>query len=144
MTGAQLLQQRLLQHGHATKAHRLYARILEHIAHRLPGMSPQRVVDMALRRCAPPVALRRVRVAGTTYPVPALLSLHRGWSMAATWLVEGARRHQRRRRVQGGFAQSLATLVVDTCHGHGYACDQYVETLRGAQAHRASLRYRWW
>jgi small subunit ribosomal protein S7 len=120
----------------------LYTEMLRHVAQRLPSQVPQRVVAQALQRCAPPVRLRPIRVAGTTYPVPAVISLSRGVSVAAGWLVEGARRQQRRRG--GPLALHLATLVVETVQGQGYACAQYTETLRLAQANRAYLRYRWW
>lgn len=129
-----------MRHGKAHGAMALVVETLRLLGQR-SGRSPLVVFQEALTQCTPGVALRPVRVAGTTYLVPQMLSPHRAQGYGLRWLVQGARA---RRRGGQSLAWALAQECWEASQGQGHARGRCVETHRMALANRAFVRFRWW
>ena len=96
----------------------------------------------AINNVKPSLEVRRVRIAATTYTVPAVIQKGRQDTLAIRWLLEGAKR----RRKRGGlsFSQSLTQELVDAYNKQGHALQKRDQLHALAESNRAYVRYRWW
>ena len=86
--------------------------------------------------------VRKVRRAGTTYSVPAILSVKKQESLALKWIIESAK--QRKKTSSFTFSQCLASEILEASKKAGHARLKRDELHRLAEANRAYIRYRWW
>ena len=100
------------------------------------------LVSRALENVTPSLEVRKVRVSGSTYLVPAVLSKKKQETLALKWLVESARK----RREKAGFPLPvcLADEIGDAFRKTGAARQKRDDLHRLAQLNRAHVRYRWW
>lgn len=96
----------------------------------------------ALKNVMPSVEVRKVRVAGATYLVPAILSKKKQENLAVRWLIESARKRQNTSRYE--LAKCLSDELFDAIQGQGLARQKRDELHRVAEANRAYIRYKWW
>lgn len=90
----------------------------------------------------PNLEIRKVRVAGSTYSVPAALSKKRQETLALKWLIEAAKKRQRNSNLE--FSTCLAEEIFDASKKLGQARQKRDDLHRQAQLNRAYIRYRWW
>lgn len=124
----------LTRGGHGPRAQRLWRDTMG-----ILGCQAEQVVYTALANCSPAVEVRRVRVAGTTYQVPKLVTPHQAYTRGLRWILQGAARRRQR-----SSAQALAQEFLEAAQGTGWAHTQCVEMHRLAEANRAYSRYQWW
>jgi small subunit ribosomal protein S7 len=98
--------------------------------------------SLALQNVMPTLEVRKVRVSGSTYLVPAILYKKRQESLAMKWIIEAAKKKQKSSK--SNFAQCLADEVYDASKKLGQARQKRDDLHRLAQANRAYMRYRWW
>jgi len=96
----------------------------------------------ALKNVMPSVEVRKVRVAGATYLVPAILSKKKQENLAVRWLIESARKRQNTSRYE--LAKCLSDELFDAIQGQGLARQKRDELHKVAEANRAYIRYKWW
>ena len=96
----------------------------------------------AINNVKPSLEVRRVRIAATTYTVPAVIQKGRQDTLAIRWLLEGAKR--RRKRGSLSFSQSLTQELVDAFNKQGHALQKRDQLHALAESNRAYVRYRWW
>nr|YP_010387304.1 ribosomal protein S7 [Chlorella ohadii]UPO68040.1 ribosomal protein S7 [Chlorella ohadii] len=101
-----------------------------------------RLIFQALENITPSLEVRKVRVAGSTYLVPAALSKKKQENLALKWLIESAKKRQK--NSNGNFSECLADEFLDASKKTGYARQKRDELHRLAQQNRAYIRYRWW
>jgi small subunit ribosomal protein S7 len=100
------------------------------------------VVEHAIINCMPSVEVRKVRVAGTTYLVPAMIPKKKQEALAMRWIIEAAKKKKKTSKLS--FAQCLAEEIFDAFLKQGYARTKRNEFHRLAEVNRAYIRYRWW
>lgn len=98
--------------------------------------------SQALQNVMPTLEVRKVRVSGSTYLVPAILYKRRQESLAIKWIIESAKNKQKTSKFS--FAQCLADEIYDAFKKQGQARQKRDELHRLALANRAYMRYRWW
>jgi small subunit ribosomal protein S7 len=99
-------------------------------------------LSQAVDNVTPSLEVRKVRVAGTTYLVPAILSKKRQQTRALGWIIESAKKRQNNSKF--GFSECLADEIFDASKKQGGARQKRDELHRLAEANRAYIRYRWW
>jgi ribosomal protein S7 len=105
-------------------------------------LSFNQLVVQAIDNVKPNLEVRKVRIAGTTYLVPAIIPKKRQQTLAIKWLVESAR--SRKRGTNGSFAESLANELIDAFMKQGQARQKRDDLHKLAEVNRAYTRYRWW
>jgi small subunit ribosomal protein S7 len=100
------------------------------------------LILQALNNVTPSLEVRKVRVAGSTYIVPAVLSKKKQETLALKWLIESAKKKQKNSNVN--FSSCLADELLDASRKAGQARQKRDELHRLAQMNRAYIRYRWW
>lgn len=100
------------------------------------------IVFQAISNVTPCLEVRKVRRAGTTYLVPAMVSDTRGRGQGIRWIIEAAR--ERRKNKSLSFAQCLAEELYLAANKQGKAREKRKELHNIALANRAFARYRWW
>lgn len=101
-----------------------------------------RLISRAIENITPNVEVRKVRVAGSTYIVPAIISKKKQETLALKWLIESAKKRQKSSKFS--FASCLADEILDASKKMGLARQKRDELHRLAQTNRAYIRYRWW
>lgn len=101
-----------------------------------------RLISKALENLTPSLEVRKVRVAGSTYIVPAVLSKKKQETLALKWLIESAKKRQKNSKFP--FSTCLADEILDASRKLGQARQKRDELHRLAQLNRAYIRYRWW
>lgn len=101
-----------------------------------------RVISRALENITPSLEVRKVRVAGSTYIVPAVLSKKKQETLALKWIIESAKKRQKNSKLD--FSTCLADEILDASRKLGQARQKRDELHRLAQLNRAYIRYRWW
>lgn len=99
-------------------------------------------VKQAVERVTPSVEVRKVRIAGTTYLVPAILSKKKQEKIAVGWLLESARK--KKKNSNRPFSECLADEIFDAYKKQGAARQKRDELHRLAESNRAYIRYCWW
>ncbi len=100
------------------------------------------VVEQAINNCMPSLEVRKVRVAGTTYLVPAMIAKKKQQTLAIRWMIESAKIKKKTSKLT--FAECLAQEIFDAFYKQGHARNKRNELHRLAEANRAYIRYRWW
>jgi small subunit ribosomal protein S7 len=117
--------------------------VLDPIAQGIPQTKTIAVLlNQALENTMPSLEVRRVRIAGSTYLVPSMLSKKKQESIAMRWILEAAR--QRKKKARLGFAECLSEEILDALKKQGGPRQKRDELHRIAQINRAYSRYRWW
>ena len=154
----------LIKDGKKTKASKLFFEMLWFLKKRIEGrdftgdksisksenfskssfsdLSTLYYFSQALQNVMPTLEVRKVRVSGSTYLVPAILYKKRQESLAMKWIIEAAKKKQKSSK--SNFAQNLADEVYDASKKLGQARQRRDDLHRLAQANRAYMRYRWW
>jgi small subunit ribosomal protein S7 len=144
----------IMKHGKKTQATKLVWNMLLILKQKIKrdaekknqkSNSPALLVKLlfqALENITPSLEVRKVRVAGSTYLVPAALSKKKQENLAFKWLIESAKKRQK--NSNGNFAECLADEFLDSSKKTGYARQKRDELHRLAQQNRAYIRYRWW
>jgi small subunit ribosomal protein S7 len=110
--------------------------------HFMHDLSVLHFLSQAVENVTPSLEVRKVRVSGTTYLVPAILSKKRQETIAIRWIIESARKKQNNSIL--GFSECLADEIFDAYKKQGQARQKRDELHRLAEANRAYIRYRWW
>lgn len=100
------------------------------------------VISQALENITPNLEVRKVRVAGSTYLVPAVISKKKQETLALKWVLESAKKRQKNTKLD--FSRSLADEILDASRKIGQSRQKRDELHRLAQMNRAYIRYRWW
>lgn len=100
------------------------------------------IVKAAIENVKPSLEVRKVRIAGTTYQVPAILDKKKSISQAIRWIIESAR--IRKIRSKNNFSICLAEEFLDAFQKQGKARQKRDQLHNLASANRAYVRYRWW
>lgn len=148
----------LMIDGKKTKASKIFFEMLLCLKKRIDGDSDKKInnlsksilyelstlyyLSQAIQNIMPSVEVRKVRVAGSTYLVPAILSKKRQESLAIKWIIDSAKKKQKNFKVK--FGQCLADEIYDAFKKQGQARQKRDELHRLAEANRAYIRYRWW
>lgn len=147
----------LMIDGKKLKAYSIYFITLELIkkkwetlAEKKPGSSMKNskthsvleIVSQSIENCMPNLEVRKVRVAGSTYLVPTIISKKKQEAFAMRWIIEAARKKKKMTKLT--FSQCLADEIFDAFLKQGYARQKRDELHRLAEANRAYVRYRWW
>lgn len=96
----------------------------------------------AVENVKPTLEVKKVRVAGTTYLVPAVLSKKKQENLAIRWIIDAAKK--RKQNSSYSFSKCLAEEVYEALKQQGQARQKRDELHRVAEANRAYIRYRWW
>ena len=100
------------------------------------------LIFKALNNVIPNLEVRKVRVAGSTYIVPAILSKKKQETLALKWIIESAKKRQKNSKID--FSTCLADEILDASRKLGHTRQKRDELHRLAQMNRAYIRYRWW
>ena len=101
-----------------------------------------RLTLKAIENITPSLEVRKVRIAGSTYLVPSILSKKKQETLALKWLIEAAQKRQKSSKL--GFSTCLAEEILDASRKLGQARQKRDELHRLALMNRAYIRYRWW
>lgn len=101
-----------------------------------------RLISQAFENVTPSLEVRKVRVAGSTYFVPAVLSKKKQENLALKWLIESTKKRQKNSKLN--FSICLADELFDASKKLGQTRQKRDELHRLAQMNRAYIRYRWW
>jgi small subunit ribosomal protein S7 len=101
-----------------------------------------RLLSQAVENVTPNLEVRKVRVAGSTYLVPAVLSKKKQETLALKWLLEAAQKRKKNSKLD--FSTCLADEILEASRKTGQARQKRDELHRLAQTNRAYIRYRWW
>lgn len=136
----------LIIDGKKVKAYKLFSLTLEYLQQKTrkhtQNVTAPEIIDQAIRNCMPSLEVRKVRVAGTTYLVPAMIPKKKQETLAIRWIIEAAKKKKKTSKL--GFAQCLAEEIYDAFSKQGFARTKRNELHRLAEANRAYIRYRWW
>ena len=105
--------------------------------------SSQVIVEQAVSHVKPFVEVKKVRVAGTTYQVPAILEKHRQENFALKWILQSAFERHKKNPSQP-FEYSLASEIYEASKKQGQARMKRNELHKLAETHRAFAHFRWW
>lgn len=136
----------LIIDGKKIKAYKVFFLMLEFLQQKTrkhdQALAAPEIMDQAIRNCMPSLEVRKVRVAGTTYLVPAMIPKKKQETLAIRWIIEAAKKKKKTSKFS--FAQCLAEEIYDAFLKQGYARTKRNELHRLAEANRAYIRYRWW
>lgn len=102
----------------------------------------ENVILQAIDNVKPSLEVRKVRIAGTTYLVPAIIPKTRQQTLAIKWIIEAARKKKRKTNLP--FSECLASEAIDAFFKQGQARQKRDDLHKLAEANRAYTRYRWW
>ena len=101
------------------------------------------IFDEAILNIQPLFEVKKVRVAGTTYQVPALISQKRQENKAMNWLIESTLERKKKSTSQS-FEYCLAFEIYEAFLKQGYARQKRSELHKLAESNRAFSHFRWW
>ena len=123
------------------------------------------IFQQALNRIRPLIEVRKVRIAGRTYMVPASVQPDRSFHIGVRWLTIAAKIRRRnsknsssssssnqtinegfqaKKLFRYSFSRCLALELWDAYHFQGYARQLRQELHQTVLANRAFYHYRWW
>ena len=105
--------------------------------------SSRHLIEQAICHVKPFVEVKKVRVAGTTYQVPAILEKHRQENFALKWILQSAFERHKKNPSQP-LEYSLAFELYEASKKQGQARMKRNELHKLAEAHRAFAHFRWW
>lgn len=141
----------LMMDGKKMTAYKLFFESLEFLKKRIQSekkfkytnqLTVLECVFQAIENVKPSVEVKKVRVAGNKYLVPAVLSKSKQETYAMKWIIEGTRRRKKTSRMSS--AKILAEEILEASKKQGFAIQKRDELHRLAEANRAYIRYRWW
>ena len=138
----------LMLDGKKLKASTIFFEMLSHLKREIEGkkeksdISILQLVFQALENVKPSLEVRKVRVAGSTYLVPCVLSKKRQETLALRWIIESARKKKKNSKYS--LSECLADELLNASKKQGQARQKRDELHRLAEANRAYIRYRWW
>jgi len=97
----------------------------------------------AIQNVRPFFEVKKVRVAGSTYQVPAILEQSRSEHKAMNWLKESAE-DRKRKNPSLGFEDCFAQEVFDAMLAQGSARQKRNELHKLVESNRAFAHFRWW
>lgn len=97
----------------------------------------------AIQNIKPSFEVKKVRIAGTTYQVPSLLSLQRQENIAMNWLLQSTR-ERKKKNASFSFETCLAFEIYDAFKKQGQARNKRNELHKLAELNRAYSHFRWW
>lgn len=100
------------------------------------------ILAIAIRNVTPSVEVKKVRRAGNTFLIPAILSQHKAETLAMRWIIDSARKKQRNSTLS--FAECLADEIYNAYNKQGKARQKRDELHNIATQNRANIRFRWW
>ena len=106
-------------------------------------ISPRLLIDQAISHVKPFVEVKKVRVAGSTYQVPAILQKHRQENYAIKWILQSALERHKKNPSQS-FEYYLAFEIYEASQKQGQARMKRNELHKLAESHRAFAHFRWW
>lgn len=101
------------------------------------------IVEQAVSHVKPFLEVKKVRVAGTTYQVPAILEKHRQENFALKWILQSASERHKKNPSQP-LEYSLAFEIYEASQKQGQARMKRNELHKLAEANRAFAHFRWW
>jgi small subunit ribosomal protein S7 len=97
----------------------------------------------SINNVKPLFEVKKVRVAGTTYQVPALIESNRQEHLAINWLIQSAYERKKKNPSQN-FENCLAFELYEAFQKQGQARNKRNELHKLAEANRAFSHFRWW
>ena len=107
------------------------------------SLSSNILIEQAVSSVKPFVEVKKVRVAGTTYQVPAILEKDRQENFALKWILQSAFERHKKNPSQG-LEYSLAFEIYEASKKQGQARQKRNELHKLAETHRAFAHFRWW
>lgn len=96
------------------------------------------VLKKAIDNIRPAVEVKSRRIGGSTYQVPTDIKPSRQTALAFRWLINFSRN-----RSEKGFANKLASEVLDAYNQRGGAMKKKEDTHKMAEANKAFAHFRW-
>jgi len=96
------------------------------------------VFKKAVDNIRPTVEVKSRRIGGSTYQVPTDIKTTRQTALAFRWLINSSRN-----RSEKGFANKLASEVMDAYNNRGGAVKKREDTHKMAEANKAFAHFRW-
>lgn len=106
------------------------------------NLSVLEVLSLAIENVTPSVEVRKVRRAGNTFLIPAILSQHKANTLAMRWIIDSARKKQQSSNLN--FSECLADEIYQAYSKQGKARQKRDELHNVATSNRANIRFRWW
>lgn len=103
----------------------------------------QNIFQQSINNVKPFFEVRKVRIAGKTLMVPALIRIERQENIALRWILEGAK-ERKKKNSKLSFGESLAIEILEASNNQGYAKQKRDELHKIAEANRAFSHYKWW
>jgi small subunit ribosomal protein S7 len=100
-----------------------------------PGLD---ILKKAIDNIRPAVEVKSRRIGGSTYQVPTDIKPSRQTALAFRWLIDFSRK-----RSEKGFANKLASEVMDAFNQRGGAMKKKEDTHKMAEANKAFAHFRW-
>lgn len=101
------------------------------------------IFNDAITNIKPLFEVKKVRVAGTTYQVPALIPQKRQESKAINWVIESSRLRKKKETLKT-FQDCLAQELYEAYMKQGACRQKRTEAHKIAETNRAFSHYRWW
>jgi small subunit ribosomal protein S7 len=108
------------------------------IAEEKVGEPALEVLKKAIDNIRPAVEVKSRRIGGSTYQVPTDIKPSRQTALAFRWLINFSRN-----RSEKGFANKLASEVLDAYNQRGGAMKKKEDTHKMAEANKAFAHFRW-
>jgi small subunit ribosomal protein S7 len=99
--------------------------------------------EEALSNLKPSFEVKKVRVAGSTYQVPSLISPKRQENLAINWLLQSSRERRKKTKTLS-FEECLGIEIFEAYKKQGSARTKRNELHKLAEQNRAFAHYRWW
>jgi len=96
------------------------------------------ILKKAIDNIRPAVEVKSRRIGGSTYQVPTDIKPARQTALAFRWLIDFSRK-----RSEKGFANKLASEVLDAYNQRGGAMKKKEDTHKMAEANKAFAHFRW-
>jgi small subunit ribosomal protein S7 len=101
------------------------------------------IFNDAITNIKPLFEVKKVRIAGTTYQVPALIPQKRQESKAINWVIESSRLRKKKETLKT-FQDCLAQELYEAYMKQGACRQKRTEAHKIAETNRAFSHYRWW
>ena len=128
---------RIMRRGKKSLAEKIFYATLLRLEERT-GEKPLEVFQKAMTNATPLLEVKARRIGGSTYQVPIEVKADRGFALAASWIIESAKK-------RGGksFIDKLSNEIIDASNGAGSACKKREDTHKMAEANKAFAHYRY-
>lgn len=127
----------VMKDGKKNAARKAVAKALETVEEKVVE-SGLDVFKKALDNIRPAVEVKSRRIGGSTYQVPTDIKPSRQTALAFRWLINFSRN-----RSEKGFANKLASELLDAFNNRGGAIKKKEDTHKMAEANKAFAHFRW-